>query len=226
MAGEASFWTLSQIQALVSSSLSVLLSLSSCGVFYFLPFVSKMVFTWTNFFFILLPSSFCAFSVAALSLRFCASVLQVQTLQEVVLEKEANLAAREKQLLQDLEESRAGEQCLKDSLNVLEAEMSELHLRLCSTENRAKALATECQQANNAHCEAQSQLDKLHLVLHHMLCDSTDKNKDIAAWSSGKCWRDGNYVECLGMEDNIEGGGTVLCNPNRFVLSNTDCLKS
>jgi len=163
-----------------------------------------MVFTWTNFF-ILLPTSFSAFSVAALSLRLCACVLQVQTLQEVVLEKEASLAAREKQLLQDLEESRAGERCLRDSLHVLEAEMAELHLRLCSTENRAKALATECQQANNAHCEAQSQLDKLHLVLHHVLCDSTDKSRDLVAWSSGKSGRDENYVECLGMKENMEG---------------------
>uniref|UniRef100_A0A669QQS9 Centrosomal protein 250 n=1 Tax=Phasianus colchicus TaxID=9054 RepID=A0A669QQS9_PHACC len=143
--------------------------------------------------------------LAALSLRLCASVLQVQTLQEVVLEKEASLAAREKQLLQDLEESRAGERCLKDSLHVLEAEMAELHLRLCSTENRAKALATECQQANNAHCEAQSQLDKLHLVLHHVLCDSTDKSRDLVSWRSGKCGRNKNHIECLGMEENMEG---------------------
>ncbi|NXR02763.1 CP250 protein, partial [Sagittarius serpentarius] len=99
---------------------------------------------------------------------------QIQSLQEVVLEKEAGLATREKQLLQDLEESQAGERCLRDSLRVLEAEMAELRLRLCSTENKAKALATECQQANSAHCEAQSQLDKLHLVLQRMICDSGD----------------------------------------------------
>ncbi|KAM6054219.1 LOW QUALITY PROTEIN: uncharacterized protein VSU04_011453 [Chlamydotis macqueenii] len=103
---------------------------------------------------------------------------QVQSLQE----KEAGLATREKQLLQDLEDSRAGKRCLRDSLHVLEAETSELRLRLCSTENRAKALATECQQANSARCEAQSQLDKLHLVLHRMICDS----KDSVTWRSGK----------------------------------------
>ena len=102
-----------------------------------------------------------------------------------MLEKEAGLATREKQLLQDLEESRAGERCLRDSLHTLEAEMSELRLKLCSTENRAKALATECQQANSAHCEARSQLDKLHLVLHHLICDS----RDLVTWSSGKCGR-------------------------------------
>lgn len=113
------------------------------------------------------------------------SVLQVRSLQDVVLEKEAALATREKQLLQDLEESRAGEQCLRDSLRMLEAEMSDLHLRLCSTENRAKALATACQQADGAHREARSQLDKLHLVLHRMICDS----RDLVTGSSGKCGR-------------------------------------
>lgn len=102
-----------------------------------------------------------------------------------MLEKEAGLATREKQLLQDLEESRAAERCLRDSLRMLEVETSELRLRLCSTENRAKALATECQQANSAHCEAQSQLDKLRLVLHHLICDS----RDLVPWSSGKCGR-------------------------------------
>lgn len=104
-----------------------------------------------------------------------------------MLEKEAGLATREKQLLQDLEESQAGEQCLRDSLHMLEAEMSELRLRLCSTENRAKALATECQQANSAHCEARSQLDKLHLVLQRVICDS----RDLGTWSSGKLWEAG-----------------------------------
>ncbi|XP_009959443.1 PREDICTED: centrosome-associated protein CEP250-like, partial [Leptosomus discolor] len=99
---------------------------------------------------------------------------QIQSLEEVVLEKEAGLAIREKQLLQDLEESQAGERCLRDSLRMLEAEMSELRLRLCSTENKAKALATECQQANSAHCDARSQLDQLYLVLHHVICDSRD----------------------------------------------------
>jgi len=102
-----------------------------------------------------------------------------------VLEKEAGLATREKQLLQDLEESRAGERCSRDSLHMLEAEMSQLRLRLCSTENRAKALATECQQANSAHCEARSQLDELHVVLHRVICDS----RDLVPWSSGKCGR-------------------------------------
>ncbi|XP_008945178.1 PREDICTED: centrosome-associated protein CEP250, partial [Merops nubicus] len=107
---------------------------------------------------------------------------QVQSLQDVVLEKEAGLAAREEQLLQDLEESRAGEQHLRGSLHVLEAEVSELHLRLCNTESRAEALATECQQANSAHSEAQSQLESLRLALHHIICDS----RDFITWSSGQ----------------------------------------
>lgn len=92
-------------------------------------------------------------------------MLQVQSLQEAALEEEAGLAAREEQLLRDLEESQAGERCSRSSLRVLEAEVSELRLRLCSTESRAQALATGCQQGNSAPCEARSQLDKLHLVL-------------------------------------------------------------
>uniref|UniRef100_A0A8D0FIH9 Rootletin-like coiled-coil domain-containing protein n=1 Tax=Strix occidentalis caurina TaxID=311401 RepID=A0A8D0FIH9_STROC len=104
----------------------------------------------------------------------CASVLQVQSLQEAALQKEAALAAREEQLLRDLEESQAGERCSRNSLRMLEAEVSELRLRLCSTESRAQALATECQQANSAHHEARSQLDKLYLVLQRTVCDSRD----------------------------------------------------
>uniref|UniRef100_A0A663NCH6 Centrosomal protein 250 n=1 Tax=Athene cunicularia TaxID=194338 RepID=A0A663NCH6_ATHCN len=115
--------------------------------------------------------------------ELCASVLQVQSLQEAVLEKEAGLAAREEQLLRDLEESQAGERCSRNSLCVLEAEVSELRLRLCSTESRAQALATECQQASSAHREVQSQLDKLHLVLERTVCDS----RDLVPWSSGRC---------------------------------------
>lgn len=136
-------------------------------------------------------------------------MLQVRSLQDVVLEKEAGLATREKQLVQDLEESRAGERCLRDSLHVLEAEMSELNLRLCSTENRAKALATECQQADSAHREARSQLDKLRLVLHRMICDS----RDLVTGSSGKCGGLGEHVSRARTGEQAEGG-VVLCNPD------------
>ena len=73
-------------------------------------------------------------------------MLQVQSLQEAALQKEAGLAAWEEQLLRDLEESQAGEGCSRNSLRVLEAEVSELRLRVCSTESRAQALATGCQQ--------------------------------------------------------------------------------
>ncbi|XP_074698827.1 centrosome-associated protein CEP250 isoform X3 [Strix aluco] len=111
---------------------------------------------------------------------------QVQSLQEAALQKEAALAAREEQLLRDLEESQAGERCSRNSLRMLEAEVSELRLRLCSTESRAQALATECQQANSAHHEARSQLDKLYLVLQRTVCDS----RDLVPWSSeqGHAW--------------------------------------
>ncbi|XP_061865406.1 centrosome-associated protein CEP250 [Colius striatus] len=105
---------------------------------------------------------------------------KIEWLQDVVLEQEAALAAREKQLLQELEQSRAGEQSLRESLGMAEAEMSELRSRLCSTESRAEALATECQLASSALCEAQSQLDKLHLVLHPVVCAS----RALGPWPS------------------------------------------
>ncbi|KFW74285.1 Centrosome-associated protein CEP250, partial [Manacus vitellinus] len=111
--------------------------------------------------------------------------LQELNNQEAVQEKEAALAAREEQLLQALEESRAGERSLKDSLQTLEAEGFELRLRLRNSEKREEALATECQQASSAHQETRSQLDKLHLVLHHMISDC----RDLVTWSSGKCGR-------------------------------------
>ncbi|XP_069731259.1 centrosome-associated protein CEP250-like [Phaenicophaeus curvirostris] len=68
---------------------------------------------------------------------------QIELLQEEVLEREADLATGEKQLLQDLEKSRASEQCLRDSLHRLEDEMCELRLRLCHAEDTTKALAAE-----------------------------------------------------------------------------------
>ncbi|XP_054029312.1 centrosome-associated protein CEP250 [Dryobates pubescens] len=106
---------------------------------------------------------------------------QVESLQGVLLEKEAELAAREEQLLQALQESQAGEHCLRDSLSRMEAEKAELHSKLCSTESRAKALATECQLAQSAHREAQAQLHKLHLTLHHLSSDS----RDLASCTAG-----------------------------------------
>ncbi|XP_062361087.1 centrosome-associated protein CEP250 [Cinclus cinclus] len=105
---------------------------------------------------------------------------QIQVLQDTVQEMEAAQATREKQLLQELEESRAGEQCLKSSVHVLETEVSELCVRLQRCDDRAEALATQCQQASGAHQETQSQLDKLLLIFHHMIRDS----RDLVTWSS------------------------------------------
>ncbi|XP_071438018.1 centrosome-associated protein CEP250-like [Pithys albifrons albifrons] len=76
-------------------------------------------------------------------------MMQIQALQEAVLEKEAAQATREQQLLQALEESRAGEQSLRDSLHTLDAERSELCLRLHSSEavlEKEAAQATREQQ--------------------------------------------------------------------------------
>ncbi|OWK50835.1 Centrosome-associated protein CEP250 [Lonchura striata] len=115
----------------------------------------------------------------------------IQALQDTLLQMEASQATREQQLLQELEESRAGECALRDSVDVLEAEVSELRVRLQSSENRAETLAIQCQQASDAHQETQSQLDKLLLALHQMIRDS----RDLVTWSSGKCGRLGEQVE-------------------------------
>ncbi|NXX74697.1 CP250 protein, partial [Urocolius indicus] len=107
---------------------------------------------------------------------------QIEWLQDMVLEQEAALAAREKQLLQELEQSRAGEQSLRESLGMVEAETSELRSRLCSTETRAEALATECQLANSALGEAQSQLNNLYLVLQPMVCANRELGPRPSEW--------------------------------------------
>lgn len=60
-------------------------------------------------------------------------------------EKAAQQDTREKELLQELEKSRAGEQSLRDAVHVLQVEMSELRLRLQSSEERAEAMATHCE---------------------------------------------------------------------------------
>ncbi|XP_038015131.1 centrosome-associated protein CEP250 isoform X2 [Motacilla alba alba] len=105
---------------------------------------------------------------------------QIRARQDAVLQMEASQATREKQLLKELEESRAGECHLRDSVHVLQAEVSELRVKLQSSDDRAEALATQCQQARCAHQETQSQLDKLLLVLDHMIKDS----RDLVTWSS------------------------------------------
>ncbi|XP_064247712.1 EF-hand calcium-binding domain-containing protein 4B-like [Passer domesticus] len=69
---------------------------------------------------------------------------QIRALQDAVLQMEASQATREKQLLKELEESRAGERCLRDSVHVLEAEVSELRVKLQSSDDKALALAIQC----------------------------------------------------------------------------------
>ncbi|XP_058717407.1 centrosome-associated protein CEP250-like [Poecile atricapillus] len=107
---------------------------------------------------------------------------QIRSLQEAMQDKDAAQAAREEKLLQELQESRAGERRLRDSVQLLEAEVSELRSRLRSSEDRAEALATQCQQASGAQCQAQSQLDKLLLAVHRAIRDSSN----AAARSPGK----------------------------------------
>ena len=100
---------------------------------------------------------------------------QIQSLKQMMVEKETALVAHKEQLTKDLEVSRASEQHVKDSMQMLETEVSKLRLSLQSTESRAEALASECQHACSARWEAQSQLTKLSSVLQYMLCNSPDE---------------------------------------------------
>nr|XP_056701511.1 centrosome-associated protein CEP250 [Euleptes europaea] len=110
---------------------------------------------------------------------------QMQLLRQTMLEKEAVLighkekeavlTAHKEKLTQDLDEARAGEQRLRDSVKMLEAEASQLRLSLSGTESRAEALASECQRTCLARWEAQSQLTKLHSVLQYMLCNDSEE---------------------------------------------------
>ncbi|KAG8131908.1 hypothetical protein E2320_009795 [Naja naja] len=101
-------------------------------------------------------------------------ISQMESLKQTTVQKEATLIAHGEQLTQDLKVSHANEQHAKDTIQKLEAEVSQLRLSLCSTESRAEALASECQRVCSVHWEAQAQLIKLHSVLHHMLCNSPE----------------------------------------------------
>ena len=74
---------------------------------------------------------------------------------------EAAQATREKQLLQELEECRAGERCLKASVPVLETEVSELRVRLQRCDDKALALASQCNSSELELRKAEAQMDKL-----------------------------------------------------------------
>lgn len=112
----------------------------------------------------------------------------MESLKQMMVQKEATLIAREEQLTQDLEVSHANEQHAKDTIQKLEAEISQLRLSLCNTESRAEALASECQRVCSVHWEAQAQLIKLHSVLQYMLCNSPEpklrEHGDQNLWSS------------------------------------------
>ncbi|XP_031983235.1 centrosome-associated protein CEP250-like [Corvus moneduloides] len=83
------------------------------------------------------------------------------TLQDAVLEMEATQATREKQLLQELEESRAGERSLRDSVQVLEAEVSELRRKLQSSDDKALSLAIKFNTSELELRKTQAQWDNL-----------------------------------------------------------------
>ncbi|XP_053788681.1 centrosome-associated protein CEP250-like isoform X1 [Vidua chalybeata] len=84
---------------------------------------------------------------------------QIWALQD--LQMEASQATREKQLLQELHKSGAGECALRDSVDVLEAEVSELRVRLQSSDDKALALAIQCKAVELELRKTQVQRDNL-----------------------------------------------------------------
>ncbi|XP_048178158.1 centrosome-associated protein CEP250-like [Corvus hawaiiensis] len=85
----------------------------------------------------------------------------MRALQEAVLEMEATQATREKQLLQELEESRAGEWSLRDSVHMLEAEVSELRRKPQSSDDKALSLAIKFNTSELELRKTQAQRDNL-----------------------------------------------------------------
>ncbi|XP_056363141.1 centrosome-associated protein CEP250-like [Oenanthe melanoleuca] len=86
---------------------------------------------------------------------------QIQALQDTALEMEAAQATREKELLQELEESRAGERCLKASVHALETEVSQLHVSLQRCDDKVLALDRQCNTSELELRKAKAQMDKL-----------------------------------------------------------------
>ncbi|XP_050838023.1 rootletin-like [Serinus canaria] len=74
---------------------------------------------------------------------------------------EASQATRQKKLLKELEEARAQERSLRDSVHVLEAEVSELHVKLQSSEDKALALAIQCKAVELELRKTEAQRDNL-----------------------------------------------------------------
>ncbi|XP_068064372.1 centrosome-associated protein CEP250-like [Anomalospiza imberbis] len=104
---------------------------------------------------------------------------QIQALQDTVLQMEASQTNRKKQLLQTFEESRAGEWALRDSADVLEAEVSELRVRLQSSEERAEAMALQCKDMELELRKTQAQRDHLRAHNQELLKQLEQSEQDL-----------------------------------------------
>ncbi|XP_068064400.1 centrosome-associated protein CEP250-like [Anomalospiza imberbis] len=104
---------------------------------------------------------------------------QIQALQDTVLQMEASQTTRKKQLLQTFEESRAGEWALRDSADVLEAEVSELRVRLQSSEERAEAMALQCKDMELELRKTQAQRDHLRAHNQELLKQLEQSEQDL-----------------------------------------------
>ncbi|XP_066055341.1 chromosome partition protein Smc-like [Chamaea fasciata] len=82
----------------------------------------------------------------------------IHILQDTVQQMEATQAAREKQLLQQLEESRARERRLKDSVQVLRAAVSQLRVSLQKVKTKKPESTTEPRRTGEQVSLLQSQL--------------------------------------------------------------------
>ncbi|XP_068064403.1 centrosome-associated protein CEP250-like [Anomalospiza imberbis] len=104
---------------------------------------------------------------------------QIQALQDTVLQMEASQTTRKKQLLQTFEESRAGEWALRDSVDVLETEVSELRVRLQSSEERAEAMAIQCKDVELELRKTQAQRDHLRAHNQELLKQLEQSEQDL-----------------------------------------------
>ncbi|XP_068064370.1 centrosome-associated protein CEP250-like [Anomalospiza imberbis] len=104
---------------------------------------------------------------------------QIQALQDTVLQMEASQTTRKKKLLQTFEESRAGEWALRDSVDVLEAEVSELRVRLQSSEERAEAMAIQCKDVELELRKTQAQRDHLRAHNQELLKQLEQSEQDL-----------------------------------------------
>ncbi|XP_071311532.1 centrosome-associated protein CEP250-like [Agelaius tricolor] len=128
---------------------------------------------------------------------------QIRALQDAVLQMEASQATQQKQLLKELEESRAGERSLRDSVHVLQAEVSELRVRLQSSDDKALALAIQCEAVELELRKAQAQRDNLRARNLELQKEWEEIEQGMAGRHLRGCKRQLRHI-CQALEDKAE----------------------